>query len=307
MITTQNSTGCRCMHRRSAVVTGAKGQLGTDVVQRLRDEGYNVYGFGKEELDILDLEQCREKLRLINPCAVVHCAAYTKVDRAEQDVADAYVVNAIGTRNIAVVSREIEAKIVYISTDYVFNGESRVPYDEFSATSPINVYGRSKRAGEQFVERFNHRHFVVRTSWVYGLHGDNFVKTMLRLAREQGRVAVVNDQTGCPTYTKDLAETIARFIRTEKYGTYHVSNSGSCTWYEFAEEIFKQSNVQAELLPISTEQFVRPAARPNYSVLKPFALELNGFPEMRHWKDALTDFIAQYHEKQVIPHREAAL
>jgi dTDP-4-dehydrorhamnose reductase len=281
------------MAKLRAVVTGAGGQLGVDMVGCLLAQGFEVKGFTRSELDITDYEQSKALLTAFRPDVIVHSAAYTKVDQAETDTDEAYAINAYGSRNIAVIAENLGAKLVYVSTDYVFDGQGAAPYDEFHPTKPINVYGRSKLAGEQFVEQFHSRYFIVRTSWVYGKHGANFVKTMLKLAEERDTLTVVSDQVGCPTYTKDLAACIASLVQTEKYGIYHVSNSGSCSWFEFAKAIFELAERKVDVQPVSSEQFVRPAKRPSYSVFGHKALERNGFGQMRHWKEALGAFIEE--------------
>lgn len=279
------------MPKYRVLVTGANGQLGMDVVQSLKSQKQTVYGYGRNELDVTDIEQVSKKLNEIKPNVVIHCAAHTKVDLAESEPERAFRVNAYGSRNIAVISEQINAKLVYVSTDYVFNGRSERPYNEFDSTSPMSVYGKSKLAGEQFVRDLHSKFFIVRTSWLYGEHGHNFVKTMLRLAEEKESVSVVTDQIGCPTYSVDLAECIADLIETSKYGIYHISNSGQCSWYEFAKAIFEETGKQIDVNPVSTVDFPRPASRPPYSVLDHMALRLNGFSEMRHWRQALLEFL----------------
>lgn len=273
------------------MVTGGHGQLGTEITLMLKDKGCDVYGLGRDELNITDLDQVRRQIRALKPDVVIHTAAYTNVDQAEADRDSAFLVNAYGTRNVAIASEEIGAKLVYVSTDYVFNGEKDGAYGEFDTPSPLGVYGQSKFAGEQFVRDFHSKFFIVRTSWVYGKYGHNFVKTMLKLAAEHDALKVVNDQRGCPTYTKDLAEKIIELIGTDQYGVYHVSNSGSCTWYEFARAIFEISGTDVHVAPVTTEEFPRPAARPKNSVFDHMALRLNGFEDVRHWKDGLSDFL----------------
>ncbi|MFG6495391.1 dTDP-4-dehydrorhamnose reductase [Fictibacillus sp. UD] len=277
---------------QKVLITGANGQLGKELVQYFSDKnGFEVYGFGRDDLDITNQEQVDEQFFKIQPNLVIHSAAYTQVDLAESDVDKAYLVNGIGTRNISVAAENINAKLVYISTDYVFNGTGVKPYDEFMQTSPIGVYGKTKLAGEQFVRDFHNKFFIVRTSWVYGKHGNNFVKTMLKLGSEKDKLSVVNDQLGAPTYTLDLAACIFELIRTSKYGIYHVSNSGSCSWYEFAKTIFEEASIKVELNPCTTDEFPRPAPRPKYSVFDHMALRLNNFSPMRHWKEALKEYI----------------
>ncbi|MCA0987049.1 dTDP-4-dehydrorhamnose reductase [Guptibacillus algicola] len=275
------------------LVTGSNGQLGKDVEILFSKNGYEVYGYSREQLDITKLDNVSKVFEEIKPSIVIHCAAYTNVDKAETDADEAYKVNAIGTRNIASISEKYSAKLVYISTDYVFNGESNGEYNEFSPTSPLGVYGKSKLAGEDFVRALTSKFFIVRTSWVFGLYGKNFVKTMLNLAQDKKELNVVNDQRGCPTYTVDLAHCISRLIRTEKYGTYHCSNSGNCTWYEFAKAIFEEAGFDMKVTPVGTEEFPRPAKRPTNSVFDHMSLRLNEFPEMRNWREALRTFIKE--------------
>jgi dTDP-4-dehydrorhamnose reductase len=275
------------------VVTGAKGQLGTDLVDLLSDRGYEGYGYGREELDITNFEHVYQVISKVKPDVVIHAAAYTKVDLAESEPDQAFAINAYGTRNVAVASEVVGAKLVYISTDYVFDGTANVPYNEFAPTNPLSVYGKSKLTGEQFVRDLHSKFFIVRTSWVYGKHGNNFVKTMLKLAQERDELMVVHDQVGCPTYTVDLANCILELIQTEKCGIYHVSNSGHCSWYEFAKAIFEEAGIEVKVNPCATKDFPRPAPRPAYSVFDHMALRLNGFNEMRNWREALKEFIVQ--------------
>ncbi|CCQ94413.1 Spore coat polysaccharide biosynthesis protein spsK [[Clostridium] ultunense Esp] len=250
-----------------ALVTGAGGQLGQDLIVFLKMRGYKVFSYTHEKLEITNQMQVKQEIKEIRPDIVFHSAAYTKVDQAEEEMDLAFAVNGWGTRNVAVASEEVGAKLVYISTDYVFDGEKGKPYLEYDRTAPLNVYGASKEMGEQMVRDFHSRFFIVRTSWVYGAYGANFVKTMLRLGKEQLAVRVVNDQIGSPTYTVDLAEALLHLIETEKYGIYHLSNSGACSWYEFAKAIFEEVGMQVTVEPIPTEAFPRPAKRPKYSVL----------------------------------------
>ncbi|WP_371017761.1 dTDP-4-dehydrorhamnose reductase [Pseudalkalibacillus sp. JSM 102089] len=278
------------------LVTGSSGQLGSDVVSILSKENYKVFGFSRSELDITSIDNVEQIFNDINPDIVIHCAAYTNVDLAEENSDDAFRVNAIGTRNLAAASEEAGAKLVYISTDYVFNGEGNLPYTEFDTTSPLGIYGRSKLAGEKHVETLCNRFFILRTSWVYGANGKNFVKTMLKLAEDKSSIDVVDDQQGCPTYTMDLVKCISLLIKTKKYGTYHVSNSGSCSWYEFAKAIFTKAGININVNPVTTENFPRPAERPKYSVFGHLNLRLNEFPEMRNWQSALDEFLKQESE-----------
>lgn len=279
------------------LVTGANGQLGQDVTHVLAKTGYEVIGYGRAELDITSIEQCSQVIFVHNPDIIIHCAAYTAVDAAESDTDSAYLVNAIGTRNVAVSAEKVGATVVFISTDYVFNGTCETAYIEYDDTDPQTIYGRSKLAGEQMIRDFCSKWFIVRTSWVFGLHGNNFVKTMLRLGQEKPLLKVVNDQKGSPTYTVDLAQFLLNLISTEKYGLYHASNSGSCTWYEFTEAIFEEARKQlgleitAELQPCTTAEFPRPAPRPANSTMDHLAIRLNQLEDLPHWREGLKQFM----------------
>ncbi|WP_047986106.1 dTDP-4-dehydrorhamnose reductase [Ornithinibacillus californiensis] len=275
------------------LVTGAKGQLGMDLVSALNQADYRVYGIGKRQLDVTDFEQIMSQVSKIKPDIIIHCAAYTNVNQAEQHKDTAFLINGIGTRNIAIAAESIEAKLIYISTDYVFDGADNEPYHEFSQVNPLNVYGQSKLAGEQFVRDFHSKYYIIRTSWVFGVNGENFIKKMLHLSEQNTELTVVNDQTGCPTYTVDLARAIMQIMETNRYGIYHVSNSGSCTWYELTLELFRLTNTSVKLIPCMTEEFPSPAKRPIYSVFDHMALRLNGFDTLPHWKDALDRFVKQ--------------
>lgn len=206
-------------------------------------------------------------------------------------------VNAIGTRNVAVASEKIQAKLVYISTDYVFDGKKGAPYTEFDSPNPLGVYGQSKLAGEEFVNNLSSHYFIIRTSWVFGKHGDNFVKTMLKLAKEREELFVVNDQLGSPTYTADLAVFIKELVETELYGIYHASNSGACSWYDFATAIFEEIGLHVKVSPCSTKDFPRPAPRPAYSVMDHMAIRLNHFQDFRDWREGLRAFL----KDEIIP------
>lgn len=274
------------------LVTGASGQLGRELVMLYGErKDCIVYGFDRTQLDITDQEHTTRVIRELHPDAVIHAAAYTAVDQAETDEVRAYQVNAIGTRNVAVAAEAVGAKICYISTDYVFDGTATVPYREYDRANPLSVYGKSKMAGENLVQTLCSRYFIVRTSWVYGIHGKNFVKTMLNLAETKKQLQVVNDQQGSPTYTKDLASFVAELIMTECYGTYHATNSGSCTWFEFASAIFEYCGISIQVDPCTTEQFPRPAPRPKYSVLEHMAIRANGFDDLRDWREGLREFL----------------
>lgn len=279
------------------LVTGASGQLGRDVVLLLEKEGHDILACDRDQMDITNQVQCNEVISSYHPEVIIHCAAYTAVDAAETDTDGAYKVNAVGTRNVAVASEKVGAKLIYISTDYVFDGQSTTPYQEYDDTNPRSVYGKSKRAGEWLVQSLCSKWFVVRTSWVYGLHGNNFVKTMLKLGQEKPKLQVVHDQKGSPTYTVDLALFLIELMGTEMYGVYHASNRGECTWYEFTQAIFEEAqtvvgvSIQAELELCTTEQFPRPAPRPVNSVMDHLSIRTNGLTDLRPWREGLRDFI----------------
>lgn len=275
------------------LVTGAQGQLGTDIVKLLRNQGLDCLACSRAELDITSMDNVRRVVHDYRPQVIIHTAAYTQVDQAESDEELAYEVNAYGTRNLAVAAEELGAKLCYISTDYVFDGTTQKPHQEYDTVNPLSVYGKSKLAGEDLTKTLCSRYYIVRTSWVYGLYGNNFVKTMLRLAEEKEELGVVHDQVGSPTYTVDLAQFLFQLIQTDKYGIYHVTNSGFCSWYEFALEIFKQADVDVKVNPLTTEEFPRPAPRPKFSVLDHLAIRANGFQSIRHWKKGLKDFITE--------------
>ncbi|WP_163070782.1 dTDP-4-dehydrorhamnose reductase [Priestia flexa] len=273
------------------LITGANGQLGKELVELFTQKGFEVHGFGRKDMDITNQAQVKEIIHRIQPNIVLHSAAHTKVDLAEAEPENAFAINSYGTRNVAVAAEQVGAKLVYVSTDYVFDGTGTEPYDEFAPTSPLGIYGKSKLAGEQFVRDLHSQFFIVRTSWVYGKHGANFVKTMLKLGQDKKELSVVADQIGCPTYTLDLATTILELVQTEKYGVYHVSNSGQCSWYEFAKAIFAEAGMNVQVNPCTTEEFPRPAARPAYSVFKHQALEINNISIPRIWRSALVHFL----------------
>ncbi|KGE20494.1 dTDP-4-dehydrorhamnose reductase [Paenibacillus wynnii] len=281
------------------LVTGSAGQLGQDVVLLLQQEGYEVLGCDRQEMDITNLDQCVDIIGRFAPDAVIHCAAHTAVDAAENDIDAAYLINATGTRNVALAAEKVGSKLVYISTDYVFDGMGTEAYHEYDNTDPKSIYGKSKRAGEILAQSLSSRYFIVRTSWVYGKYGNNFVKTMLKLGQEKPLLQVVDDQKGSPTYTVDLAHFLLELIQTEKYGVYHASNSGACTWYEFTGAIFEEAqdildlNFTAKLEPCDTEQFPRPAPRPRNSVMEHLSIRTNGFQDIRHWREGLRDFLLE--------------
>ena len=272
-------------------VTGVKGQLGNDVMDQLEKQGLTGIGVDVEEMDITDPEACRKVITEAKPDAVIHCAAYTAVDAAEDNVELCRKVNGEGTRNIARVCRDLNIKMMYISTDYVFNGQGERPWEPDDYREPLNVYGQTKYEGELAVEELVENFFTVRIAWVFG-RGKNFIKTMLRLGRENGAVNVVNDQIGSPTYTYDLARLLVDMIQTEKYGRYHATNEGICSWYEFACEIFRQAGMtEVKVTPVSSGQFQAKAKRPMNSRMSKEKLTEEGFERLQSWQDALGRYL----------------
>ena len=274
------------------LITGASGQLGFDAAKLLTAKGIPYLGVSSKELDITDRDAVLRMFSTYRPDAVLHCAAYTKVDLAE-DVAERCMrVNAEGTRNIALASREIGAKLLYVSTDYVFPGTGETPWETDDPTGPLNVYGKSKLAGEQAVRELLERYFIVRTSWVIGEHGNNFVKTMLRLAENRDRLRVVDDQIGSPTFTADLAPLLCSMIETEKYGVYHATNEGYCSWAELAEAVFRLAGKSVAVERVSTEAYGAKALRPKNSRLSKASLDAGGFTWLPMWEDALARYLS---------------
>ncbi len=283
------------------LVTGAKGQLGSDLLCELSKRSIESVGIDIEDLDITDaaatkkvIEDISNKTKLD---AIIHCAAYTAVDAAEDNEALVTKINAEGTKNIAEVAKTLDVAMMYISTDYVFDGEGKRPWEPDDKRAPLNVYGMAKYKGELYVEELVKKYFIVRISWVFGLHGNNFIKTMLRLGKERGAVSVVNDQIGSPTYTPDLSRLLADMIVTDKYGRYHATNEGLCSWYDFAVEIFKQANLDVAVTPVSSDAFPVKAKRPHNSRMDKSKLTENGFKLLPTWQDALGRYLLELGEK----------
>ncbi len=274
------------------LVTGVKGQLGYDVMNELSKRGIEGIGVDVEEMDITDAAACQSVIAQAEPDAVIHCAAYTAVDAAEDNMELCRRVNAEGTRNIAKVCAKLDIKMMYISTDYVFNGTGERPWEPDDHREPLNVYGLTKYEGEIAVEQKLQKYFIVRIAWVFGVNGKNFIKTMLRLGKERGAVSVVDDQVGSPTYTYDLARLLVDMIQTEKYGRYHATNEGLCSWYEFACEIFRQAGMdEVQVSPVSSDQFPAKAKRPFNSRMSKEKLSENGFERLPSWQDALGRYL----------------
>jgi dTDP-4-dehydrorhamnose reductase len=284
------------------LVTGVSGQLGHDVCQELERRNIGFLGTNSAEMDIINQNIVRERMFAYRPDALIHCAAYTAVDRAEEDVERAFLVNEQGTHNLAEVCRLLDAKMVYVSTDYVFPGNGTAPYETSSAAAPLNAYGKSKLAGELAVRTALEKHFIVRTSWVFGVHGNNFVKTMLRLAETRDRVQVVNDQVGSPTYTKDLARLLCGMVETEKYGTYHATNEGVCSWAEFAAAIFRAAGKHVLVEPVTTAEYTASRAiRPLNSRMSKASLTAAGFARLPAWEDALERYLHELRSAAYTP------
>lgn len=273
------------------LVTGANGQLGYDVVKELQKQNIECYGATRKDSDLIDFESTEKFIVHYMPNVIIHCAAYTAVDKAEDEQGLCYLVNASATENIAEICKKINAKMLYISTDYVFDGTKEGFYEVDDIPNPINIYGKTKLFGEQAVQRILDKYFIVRISWVFGEHGNNFVKTMLRLGKERKEISVVADQYGSPTYTADLAPLLVEMIQTEKYGIYHAINEGVCTWAEFAEEIFTISGMDVKVNHITTAEYPTRAKRPMNSRLNKTKLKFKGFRLLRNWKEVIKEFI----------------
>lgn len=273
------------------LVTGVKGQLGYDVVNELERRGLEAVGVDIDEMDITDAASVNKVIKEAVPDAVIHCAAYTAVDAAEENEAVCRRVNAEGTQNIATVCKELDIKMTYISTDYVFGGEGERPWEPEDERDPQSVYGQTKYEGELAVQNTLEKYFIVRIAWVFGINGKNFVKTMLNLAKTRDTLKVVNDQFGSPTYTYDLAKLLVDMIQTEKYGIYHATNEGICSWYEFACAIFKTAGVPMTVLPVSTAEYGAKAKRPANSRMSKEKLTQMGFDRLPTWQDALERYV----------------
>ena len=275
------------------LVTGVRGQLGHDVVKECEKRGITAIGVDIEEMDITDAAACEKVIKEAKVDAVIHCAAYTAVDAAEDNIELCRKINAEGTENIVKVCRELNIKMMYFSTDYVFNGKGDRPWKTDDERSPLNVYGQTKYEGELAVENSLEKYFILRIAWVFGVNGKNFIKTMLRLGKEKGAVSVVNDQIGSPTYTADLAVLAVDMIQTDKYGTYHATNEGLCSWYEFACQIFNEANMDVKVTPVSSDAFPAKAKRPSNSRMDKSKLTENGFSPLPGWQDALKRYLKE--------------
>ena len=276
-------------------VTGVKGQLGYDVMNELEKQGLEGIGVDIDEMDITDADQVNKVIKEAAPDAVIHCAAYTAVDAAEDNEEICRKVNAQGTENIAKVCEELDIKMMYISTDYVFNGQGERPWEPDDKREPLNVYGQTKYEGELAIEEHVKKFFTVRIAWVFGLNGKNFIKTMLQVGKNHPQVRVVNDQIGTPTYTYDLARLLVDMMETEKYGYYHATNEGGyISWYDFTKEIYRQAGYTTTVIPVSTEEYgLSKAARPFNSRLDKSKLVESGFTPLPTWQDAVARYLKE--------------
>ena len=286
----------KCMEigeNMKVLVTGVGGQLGYDVVKVLKERNIEYLGADLKDFDITDYAAAHKFITDYRPDAIIHCSAYTAVDRAEDDRELCRRVNVDGSENIAKICNEIDAKMIYISTDYVFPGTGEDFYEVDSPTGPQNVYGQTKLEGELAVKNILKKYFIVRISWVFGINGNNFIKTMMKLGKERRELNIVADQIGSPTYTDDLAPLLCDMVVTDKYGTYHATNEGICSWAEFAEEIFKQAGLNCKVNQIKTEDYPTKAARPKNSRMSKKSLNEVGFKSLPVWQDAVARYLKE--------------
>jgi len=284
------------------LVTGVKGQLGYDTVNELKKRGYEAFGYDIDDMDITDSEAVKKIITEVNPNAVIHCAAWTAVDAAEDEdkIETVRLVNVQGTKNIAMVCKELDCKLMYISTDYVFDGQGTRPWEPDDERKPLNVYGQTKYEGELAVETYVDRYFIVRIAWVFGLNGKNFIKTMVNLGKSRDQLSVVNDQIGTPTYTYDLARLLVDMVETDKYGRYHATNEGGyISWYDFTLEIMKQAAQinpiysKVTVSPVNSDAYPSKAKRPSNSRMDKSKLIMNGFKPLPTWQDALGRYLKE--------------
>lgn len=276
------------------LVTGATGQLGYDIIKELKKRNIDAVGIGSKDCDITVKNAVFQTIENVRPNAIIHCAGYTAVDNAEIEIDKCNLINVEGTRNIALACRQYDIKLLYVSTDYVFSGDGTEPWKSDDERKPASQYGKSKYQGELAVENLLDQYFIVRISWVFGINGKNFIKSILKLAENSNEIKVVSDQVGSPTYTVDVAKIMVDMIQTDKYGKYNVSNEGFCSWYEFAQEIFAYTNKKIKVIPISSEEHGAKAKRPSNSRMDKTKLVENGFNILPSWKDALKRFLEEY-------------
>ena len=272
------------------LITGSNGMLGHDLIEVLKDH-HELLLTTSKTLDITDGDSVMDFIVKSNPDIVINSAAYTDVDGCESNPDLAYNVNGEGVKNLALACREVDCPLVHISTDYVFNGQNDRPWVEDDEIGPISIYGKSKLKGEEHIKEILEKYFIVRTAWLYGVNGRNFPRTMLELAQNHSEITVVYDEVGTPTYTPDLAKGISKLIETDYYGTYHLTNSGNCSWCEFARYIFEVADMDVKVIPVTASEFARPAPRPSYSVLENRKWVENGFEPLRNYKEAIKEYI----------------
>ena len=272
------------------LITGSNGMLGHDLIEVLKDN-HELLLTTSETLDITDRDSVIDFIVESNPDIVINSAAYTDVDGCESNPDLAYSVNGEGVKNLALACRDADCPLVHISTDYVFNGQNDRPWVEDDEIGPISVYGKSKLKGEEYIQEILDRYFIIRTAWLYGVNGRNFPRTMLELAQNNSEITVVYDEVGTPTYTPDLAKGISDLIETDHYGIYHLTNSGNCSWCEFARYIFEVADMNVKVIPVTASEFARPAPRPSYSVLENRNWVENGFEPLRNYKEAIKEYI----------------
>lgn len=273
------------------LVTGSTGQLGSDVVKELLKRGYSTLSPNRSEFNLCSEDSIRNYILNSNCEAIVHCAAYTQVDKAEDEKDLCIKINATATKHIVKCAKILDIPMIYISTDYVFDGTKDGEYTENDETNPINIYGESKLAGEKYVQEILDKYYIVRTSWVFNINGKNFIETMLRLSKSNNQLSIVNDQIGSPTYTKDLSRLLVDMLETSKYGLYHATNEGYCSWYEFANTIFKLANINIDIRAINSNEYASRAKRPLNSKLSKDKLIEYGFKPLPNWEDALKDYL----------------
>jgi len=273
------------------LVAGAGGMLARDLTTCLSEQGYEILALPHDELDITDLKAVRAAADEFEPGLVINCAAYTKVDEAEKEEPWALMVNGLGVQNICLACQQRDVPLVHFSTDYIFDGAKERPYTIYDEPNPISAYGRSKLLGERYLLWLLSRFYLIRTSWLFGLHGKNFIETMLELGQREKQISVVKDQKGCPTWSYHLAQAVVELIQTERYGIYHITNSEPITWYDFAREIFRICEMGVEVLPVTSDQVPRSAMRPQSSVLDPFPLPQVLGRGMPSWREALKEYI----------------
>ena len=278
------------------LVAGSNGQLGSEIKELSSNYSYNFFFTDRNSIDITCKDSMRDYCKVNDINVIINCAAYTAVDKAETDIENADIGNRKAVKKLALVSKELNIKLIHISTDYIFSGEGAQPFVEWDTPAPQSIYGKTKALGERYVSEFCSRYFIIRTAWLYGYYGNNFVKTIMRVAKEQGEIKVVDDQRGNPTNAADLAHHILKLASTEEYGIYHGTGTGECSWFDFATKIVEFASIKAKVNPCTTEEFPRPAKRPAYSSLENMMFKVINGDEFRQWEEALKYFIEKLEE-----------